>query len=421
MDTSQPKIAKQKPARSVAAADSNAQLHNAQLQPRLPKLPALPQLVRELRVAIVSDAIDGRNGVGTYYPDLVQHLGEHLDAVELIAPQNEPDSQLEQFALPMPGDSTQRMAWPRRKELYRRLDEFKPNVIVIPSLGAFSYFAMRYARRKKIGFAIVNHTNFDHLLGLYWPKWMAAPFRMGLRRLNAFLCREASGVAAMNADAFQKASRAGSSFTRVMGTPLAFDFLTKPTQPMPERLQRTIFVGRLAEEKGISKILDAAKQLPQVEFVIAGDGPLRKDVEKAADKMHNVVYQGWLSRVEVMQQIDQSQLLLLPSIFETFGTVALEALARRRFVLASKDCGIVKWPTFSNGIFCIDEDETLADAILRLREMPESERLKVAQIGWDSVDLFNEHTIRNWLKFLCDTVENQISGAEIPSDFESRQ
>ena len=179
-------------------------LTDRQIQP-VPT-PSVPRAAGSLRVSIVSDAITGRNGVGTYYPDLLQHLRPFVDAIELVAPDEDCQADLERFSLPMPGDKTQRLAWPRKPLLYQHLDEFAPNVVVIPSLGAYSYYAMRYAQSRNIPFAIVNHTNFDHLLSLYWPNWLASPFRQGLRKLNRWLCREASAVAAMNVDAFQEAN-----------------------------------------------------------------------------------------------------------------------------------------------------------------------------------------------------------------------
>lgn len=39
-----------------------------------------------LRVAVVSDAAAERNGVGTYYHDLVQHLRGRVDRAELFCP-----------------------------------------------------------------------------------------------------------------------------------------------------------------------------------------------------------------------------------------------------------------------------------------------------------------------------------------------
>ena len=49
----------------------------------------------------------------------------------------------------MPGDSTQRLIWPRVKTLKRKLDEQEPNLIIIPTLGACSYFGLKLAQRQK--------------------------------------------------------------------------------------------------------------------------------------------------------------------------------------------------------------------------------------------------------------------------------
>lgn len=86
------------------------------------------------------------------------------------------------------------------------------------------------------------------------------------------------------------------------------------------------FVGRLVPEKGIGAILEAA-QSPllvgrNIRFVIAGDGPLRKDVETASD---NVIYLGRLNQQDIASLLLQSDLNCLPSRSEGFATTLLEA------------------------------------------------------------------------------------------------
>ena len=129
----------------------------------------------DLRIAIVSDAILGRNGVGTYYPDLLTHIQPRVSEARLFSPSVKPNRTLESFAIPLPGDKTQRLAWPKKRELYAQLGALDPTLIVIPSLGMFSFFALRYARKNAIPLIIVNHTDFDHLLSLYWPFWVSRP------------------------------------------------------------------------------------------------------------------------------------------------------------------------------------------------------------------------------------------------------
>ncbi len=362
--------------------------------------PVLQAKYEQLRVAIVSDAISGRNGVGTYYADLVQYLRPNVEAVELIAPHTEANAD-EWFSLPMPGDSTQRLAWPRSNSLYERLDLLRPNLVVLPTIGAYSFFGLRYARKRKLPIAIVHHTNFEHLLSLYWRRTFTYPTRVALSCLNRWLCRHANAVATMNVESLQEATRAGAKHVRVMGTPLPTDFLRVPTTPVKDSIQELLFVGRLAPEKGLDSLLAAATALSHLRFTIVGDGPLRGKIEHSIATLPNTRCLGWQERSVVRELLDACQMLVLPSKFETFGTVALEALARQRFVATTEDCGISKWPDLSCGLFKVNSRD-LPSSIEHITKMPAAERERVARQGWQAVRTFNEHTIRGWLKFLVD-------------------
>lgn len=368
---------------------------------------ALPSAASRLRIAIVSDAISGRNGVGTYYPDLINHIAPHVNDVQLIAPQMEPDRSIEAFSLPMPGDSTQHLAWPRRRALYAKLDEIRPDVLILPSIGPFSYFALRYARKRNLPMAIVNHTNFDHLLSVYWSNWVSWPLRRVLGGLNWWLCRQATSIAAMNVEAQEQAQHAGAKLVRVMGTPLDKTFLDAPIRPVPDKVTKAIFVGRLAREKGVDRLLETVRELPDIQFTIAGDGPLKETVEQAAAECENLSYLGWLPRPRVREEIDASEILLLPSAYETFGTVALEALARRRFVVASTHCGISKWGSIAEGIFQTTDTIGLTEVISQIRDMPGAQRNQYAEKSWEAVRAFNDQSIHTWLDFLVDTSDSE--------------
>jgi glycosyltransferase involved in cell wall biosynthesis len=91
-------------------------------------------------------------------------------------------------------------------------------------------------------------------------------------------------------------------------------------------------VCRLIEQKGLIFGLQGFAQIadhfPSAHFVIAGDGPLRADLEavaqslKLADRVH---FLGWRSDAHaIFAALD---LLLAPSLWEGFGLVFLEAMA----------------------------------------------------------------------------------------------
>ncbi len=86
-----------------------------------------------------------------------------------------------------------------------------------------------------------------------------------------------------------------------------------------------LYAGRLSHEKGIRELISAAKLLPNVHFVIAGDGPERFLVEREAALLKNLTYLGAVTHEEVLLLICKSKIAALPSICnETLSTFALE-------------------------------------------------------------------------------------------------
>lgn len=96
-----------------------------------------------------------------------------------------------------------------------------------------------------------------------------------------------------------------------------------------------VFVGRLAPEKGVAVLLDAAAVVPGVVRVIGG-GPLAPLVEQAGAAGH-VAHLGSLPRSSVVEELRRSIALVLPSVwFEGFPLVVLEAFASGTPVIASR-------------------------------------------------------------------------------------
>ncbi len=364
-----------------------------------------PFSATRLRVVVISDAEAARNGVGTYYQDLATHLRGQVGSFTVVAPQRDPPAGHQRLSLPLPGDATQRLFVPRVRALARLLQEQRPHVIVIPSLGPYAAAGLWLAKRRSIPVAVAHHTNFDRLVDLYWNPLWAAPSRWALSGAVGWLLRRADTVVAMNVESLEDAKRRGAKQARIAGTPLAAPFLHVPCRPLRTPLSRVIFLGRLAAEKGVHHILEAAQRLPHFRFSIGGDGPLRGRVKQAAARLANLDYLGWLNRGQVLEAIDDADVLVLPSAIETFGTVALEAQARRRAVLVSEDCGITLWPALAEFLFTIRRDEHVAEALTRLARLPLACRQSAAEEGWKAASQFNEETIRRWIDILLDVAD----------------
>src|SRR5262249_11031920 len=86
-------------------------------------------------------------------------------------------------------------------------------------------------------------------------------------------------------------------------------------------------VCRLTTQKGVKYAIHAFKRLPNAHYVIAGDGPLRESLEAEARELalqDRVHFLGWRNDVhDLMAGFD---VLLMPSLWEGFGLVALEAM-----------------------------------------------------------------------------------------------
>ena len=89
------------------------------------------------------------------------------------------------------------------------------------------------------------------------------------------------------------------------------------------------FAGRLVYEKGVQHLLTAVPLLrekhPDLRVVIAGDGPYRTELEDLATP--GVTFAGFLGGHELTALMGASDCYVVPSIYEPFGMVALEAAA----------------------------------------------------------------------------------------------
>lgn len=111
--------------------------------------------------------------------------------------------------------------------------------------------------------------------------------------------------------------------------------------------KRLVCVGRLCEAKGQLLLLDAAAALAargvDFELVLAGDGPLRPQLEafiRAKGLAGRVTITGWISSAEVRAQILGARALVLPSFAEGLPVVIMEAMSLRRPVISTYIGGI---------------------------------------------------------------------------------
>jgi glycogen synthase len=92
-----------------------------------------------------------------------------------------------------------------------------------------------------------------------------------------------------------------------------------------------LLAGRLVHEKGFHLALDALPSLiGRVRFVVAGAGPAAAELEAQARRlglMEHGVFVGWTGEEALRSLYPVADLCVVPSLYEPFGLVALEAMA----------------------------------------------------------------------------------------------
>jgi len=101
-----------------------------------------------------------------------------------------------------------------------------------------------------------------------------------------------------------------------------------------------LYVGRLAEEKGLRVLLGAWERLREtIPLRIAGDGPLKAELAKeiGAKELRGVEMPGQVSREDIVTLVRGARFLVFPSIwYETFGLAIIESFACGVPVIASR-------------------------------------------------------------------------------------
>jgi glycosyltransferase involved in cell wall biosynthesis len=142
--------------------------------------------------------------------------------------------------------------------------------------------------------------------------------------------------------------------------PNTFSPIYDQKETFEENRKGLLFVGRLVSTKGVDVAIESVELLQKrgVErtLTICGDGPERHALENQVSEANltdSVVFKGWTSPEDLARYYRRSELLLLPSVYESFGITALEAIASGCPVVATKtgglpeavgDCGILVAP-----------------------------------------------------------------------------
>ena len=153
--------------------------------------------------------------------------------------------------------------------------------------------------------------------------------------------------------------------------------------PPAEKENYVLYFGRLSVEKGILNLLEAAKQLPDIDFVLAGDGPLRDRVQG----LPNLRWVGFKSGEELAELIRRARFSVCPSLW--YENCPLSVIESQQLGTPCLATGIGGTRELVGSAFCIPEPgvpaltraiRELYDSDEKLRRMTQEQEARVRSV-----------------------------------------
>ena len=173
------------------------------------------------------------------------------------------------------------------------------------------------------------------------PAWFRAGFESYFRRAIA----AASGFLYYSELTREWAGQRGANGPHMTGTQVL-----SPAPIDPRDVEnstgtvRVLYAGKLEQRKGVDLLLSAFAGLPAelrrcVELILAGDGPLFGEFEKAAEAGLPIRIAGHVDRQDLWQLYRDADLLVLPTRRDPWGFVTNEAMSMGTPVLTTTAAG----------------------------------------------------------------------------------
>lgn len=179
----------------------------------------------------------------------------------------------------------------------------------------------------------------------------------------------------------------------------------KIPQKSAESPLNVVAYGRFCEQKGFDVLMEAMKLMPEdkVNLYVAGNGPMQGELHELARELENVTFCGRVD--DIPSFLQQSDAVVIPSRWEPFGLVCMEAKAAGKPAIASDIDGLSEQIQECGVLVPVEDPVKLAEAIARLSE---DDLLAWGQQGRDSLKQARESFLTQWKTFLCELSDREV-------------
>jgi glycosyltransferase involved in cell wall biosynthesis len=360
---------------------------------------------RSLRVAVVTETWPPEvNGVAKTAAHFVEGLRSRGHDIQLVRPRQGSNDRAGAEEVLMRGMTIPRypdlcMGLPAKAALVRLWSFRRPDAVHIVTEGPLGWSALQAAEKLKLPVVSDFRTNFHTYSSHYGVGWLKRPILAYLRKFHNRTLATLVPTEAMRADlaafGFQRLRVIGRGVNTKLFDPGRRDERLRAGWGATADGVVLIYVGRLAAEKNLPTLADAAEAAlaaqPRARLVFVGDGPARRELQA---RLPQAVFAGTRNGADLAAHYASGDIFLFPSLTETYGNVTLEAMASGLAIVAYDYAAAAA--TIRHGASgmlapCGDSAAFVAQAAAlatdpaRARRLGQGARREALARGWDRV------------------------------------
>lgn len=236
----------------------------------------------------------------------------------------------------------------KKKKIFKRLDEFKPDLIQWSSPSVLGKYATEYSQLRGVPNLTIYHSHFSSYVD--YIKWL--PFKSAIRsfldRKLVRLYEKANLILPPTLSMKEYLMEVGLDASKIAIWGRGVD--TKKFSPAyrsadlikkwgAQDKTKILFVSRLVHYKETDMLIRLSKILREATtLIITGEGPEREKLERECVP-EKTLFTGKKVGEELAAVYASSDIFIFPSLTDTFGNVVLEAMASGLPVLAADEGG----------------------------------------------------------------------------------
>jgi glycosyltransferase involved in cell wall biosynthesis len=229
--------------------------------------------------------------------------------------------------------------------VWEKVKAFQPDLVHIVAPFFLGPFGLSYARRLNVPILASFHTHVPNYVRHYGGAFIEPAIWTYLRALHnqahLNLCPSTETLKDLRSHGFERVRwwKRGIDTRRFTPGPRDEALRARLSDGNPNELL-VLYVGRLSPEKSLDLVRDPLFSVPGVRLAMVGGGP-------SADQLRRhyrgtpTTFPGFMRGDELVRAYRSADLFLFPSTTETFGLVALEAMACGVPVIAANTGGVL--------------------------------------------------------------------------------